>query len=272
MTVQLPTLDNLLVEQQDGTLTITLNRPQARNAMSVAMIRELLAVLAEAESDLSIRALVLRGAGGHFCAGADIKDLAAARSLPASPGLDPVAETNAMFGRLCLAYARTSLPLICVLEGSVMGGGFGLACVSDVSIASTSTVFALPETSLGVVPAQIAPFLVERLGFSQAKRLAITGGRLSAAAAFAIGLVHEVHDSEQTLAEALELVLAKIYACAPNATRLTKQLMLRARTESPEGLVEHAASVFAGALKSAEGTEGTLAFLQKRKPAWAQRS
>lgn len=268
----LPQLDSLLVEEYEGTLSVTLNRPSVRNAMSVQMIHELLAVLAEAEKQPGLRALVLRGAGGHFCAGADIKDLAAARSQPATPGVDPVAETNAMFGRLCLAYARTSLPVITVLEGSVMGGGFGLSCVSDVSLAVTSTVFALPETSLGVVPAQIAPFLVERLGFSQAKRLAITGGRLTAAQAFAIGLVHEVHDSREMLDGALEHLLDKIHRCAPNATRLTKQLMMRARSESPEQLVEHAASVFAAALKSPEGMEGTLAFMQKRKPCWAQRS
>jgi isohexenylglutaconyl-CoA hydratase len=269
--MQLPTLNHLLLEQQQGTLTITLNRPSVRNAMSLAMIHELLSVLALAEADAGVRVLVMRGAGGHFCAGADIKDLAAARTRPAADGQDPVAETNAMFGRLCLAYARTPLPLVCLLEGSVMGGGFGLACVSDISIASTTTVFALPETSLGVVPAQIAPFLVERLGYSQAKRLAISGGKLSAAAAFAIGLVHEVHDSTATLEQALESTLDTLYKCAPNATRLTKQLMQRARSEAPETLIDHAASVFSGALKSAEGHEGTLAFMQKRKPRWAER-
>lgn len=270
--MELPTFTHLLLEQRKGTLTITLNRPSVRNAMSVAMIHELLSVLSLAEADATVRVLVLRGAGGHFCAGADIKDLALARQTPPSAGVDPVAETNAMFGRLCLAYARTPVPLVCLLEGSVMGGGFGLSCVSDISIASTTTVFALPETSLGVVPAQIAPFLVERLGFSQAKRLALTGGKLSAAGAFAIGLVHEVHDSVATLEQALDRTLDQIYACAPNATRLTKLLMQRARGEPSEKLVDHAAAVFAGALKSAEGSEGTLAFMQKRKPSWADRS
>jgi isohexenylglutaconyl-CoA hydratase len=270
--MQLPQLQHLMVGAVDGTVTVTLNRPNLRNAMSQAMIEELLVVLATAEADRTTRALVLRGAGGNFCAGADLKDMAAARSQPATAERDPVAEINKSFGRLCLAYARTEVPVICLLEGAVMGGGFGLSCVADLALASTSTVFALPETSLGLVPAQIAPFLIERLGFSQAKRLAITGGRLTAAQAFAIGLVHEVHDSLQTLEAALTLALDKIYACAPSATRSTKALMQRARSEPAEQLVEHAAALFASAVRSAEGAEGTSAFLQKRSPSWTRRS
>ncbi|RZL07965.1 MAG: enoyl-CoA hydratase/isomerase family protein, partial [Rubrivivax sp.] len=160
---------------EGGVCTLTLNRPEVRNAMSLAMVHELLAALRAAETDAAVRVLVLRGAGGHFCAGGDISDMAQARmklaqreaasgGAAANDAADPVADFNAQFGRLCLAYARTPLPLVTVLEGTVMGGGFGLACVSDVSLAAPSTLFRLPETALGVIPAQIAPFLVERLG------------------------------------------------------------------------------------------------------------
>jgi isohexenylglutaconyl-CoA hydratase len=270
--VQLPEHAQVLAEERAGTLVITLNRPQVRNAMSVAMIDQLLLLLDLAVQEQGMRAIVLRGAEGNFCAGADIKDMAAARALPVSAAEDPVVKVNASFGRLCSAYARTSLPVICALEGAVMGGGFGLACVSDVTLAAASTVFALPETSLGVVPAQIAPFLVERLGFAQAKRLAITGGRIRADEALGLGLVHEVLPTRDALDAALERTLDKIYACAPGATRATKQLMQRARLEPADSLVEHAAHVFASAARGPEGAEGTLAFLQKRKPGWAQRS
>ena len=148
-----------------------------------------------------------------------------------------------------------------------MGGGFGLACVADVALASDTANFRLPETSLGVVPAQIAPFLVERLGYSQAKRLAVTGGRLDATAALALGLVHEVTTTE-SLQVALDKVLTDILACAPGALAATKLLMQRARFAPAASLVHDAATVFAQSANSAEGIEGMTAFIQKRKPNW----
>ena len=265
------------VEQTGATAHITLNRPALRNAMSLQMVAELRAALITLEADGSVRIVVLRGAGGHFCAGADLQDMAAARMRamqnPPEPGqagaaLDAVAQANAQFGELCVAYANTPLALVVVLEGSVMGGGLGLACVADVALAAESAVFRLPETALGVVPAQIAPFLVERLGYSQAKRLAVTGGRLNAASALAIGLVHAVHAPEQVDA-ALTAVLSDIQACAPGAIAATKALMAKARCSEPASLVQEAARIFSRAAQGPEGLEGTTAFLQKRKPSWA---
>ncbi|MGP1685234.1 MAG: enoyl-CoA hydratase/isomerase family protein [Giesbergeria sp.] len=257
-----------------AVLEITLNRPEARNAMSLAMVGELRQALAQAESaadsEHAIRVVVLRGAGGHFCAGGDLKDMAAAR-MRALQGeesnVDPIAEVNAEFGHLCAAFANTPLAVVAVLEGTVMGGGFGLACVADVAIATETASFRLPETSLGVVPAQIAPFLVERLGYSQAKRLAVTGGRLDAAGALAIGLVHQQVPSSE-VDSAVQAVLADILACAPGALAATKALMAKARWNTPAVLVDEAAAIFSRAVQGPEGQEGTSAFLQKRKPNW----
>jgi isohexenylglutaconyl-CoA hydratase len=243
--------------------------------MSLQMVAELRQALANAEATVgqsgAVRAVVLRGAGGHFSAGADLKDMAAARMRALQTpvdGVDPIAEVNAAFGELCVAYARTPLAVVAVLEGTVMGGGFGLACVADVAIASETANFRLPETSLGVVPAQIAPFLVERLGYSQAKRLAVTGGRLDAAEALRLGLVHTVVETAQ-LQQELNTVLADILACAPGALAATKALMAEARLREPKDLVQAAAAVFSRAAQGPEGLEGIAAFLQKRKPQWA---
>lgn len=269
--------ETLLVRREGPVLHVTLNRPESRNAMSLRMVAELRSALQTAEAGGSVRSVVLRGAGGHFCAGADLKDMAAARMLAMqsdSPvvedgaALDAVAQANVQFGALCVAYAKTPLALVVVLDGSVMGGGIGLACVADVALASESAVFRLPETALGVVPAQITPFLVERLGYSQAKRLAVTGGRLEAVDALAIGLVHAVHAPEQMDA-ALAAVLAHILACAPGAVAATKDLMARARLTPAADLVQEAAVIFSRAAQGPEGLEGTAAFLQKRKPNWA---
>lgn len=253
--------------------------------MSLQMVAELRQVLQAAEATAgqpdAVRVVVLRGAGGHFSAGADLKDMAGARmrAMQAQPvkdgvgggaeaAVDPIAEVNAAFGELCVAYARTPLAVVAVLEGTVMGGGFGLACVADVAIASETAQFRLPETSLGVVPAQIAPFLVERLGYSQAKRLAVTGGRLDAEQALRLGLVHSVAETADLETE-LEKILTDILACAPGALAATKALMAQARLRDPQDLVQPAAAIFSRSAQGPEGVEGISAFMQKRKPQWA---
>ena len=266
---------DLLATLDAGVLTLTLNRPEARNAMSLKMVGELRQALAVAEAsagkDGAVRVVVVRGAGGHFCAGGDLKDMAGARMRAmqnTDAAQDPIAEVNAEFGQLCVDYSRTPLAVVTVLEGTVMGGGFGLACVSDVAIASDTANFRLPETSLGVVPAQIGPFLVERLGYSQARRLAVTGGRLDAHAALGLGLVHAVTSTDGLQAE-LDRVLTDILACAPGALAATKALMARARFAAPQDMVAEAAAIFSRAVQGPEGLEGTTAFIQKRKPNWA---
>lgn len=257
----------LALRREGPVLHVTLNRPEVRNAMSLAMVRELVEVLQAAERDGATRVIVLRGAGGHFCAGADLKDMAGARARLADDP-DAVVKVNSAFGELCVAYAGTGLAVVAVLEGSVMGGGFGLACVTDVAVAADNTVFRLPETSLGVLPAQIGPFLVERLGYAEAKRLAVTGSRIGAADALQIRLVHEVHAADAVDA-ALARILKDILTCAPGALAATKALIARARWEKPETLVHDAAAAFSRAALGPEGIEGTTAFLQKRKARWA---
>jgi isohexenylglutaconyl-CoA hydratase len=256
----------VLTRRDGAVLHLTLNRPQARNAMNMAMVLALRGALAAAERDASVRVLVLRGAAGHFCAGADISEMATARmKLASNP--NAIAELNAQFGELCADFGRTGLAVVAVVEGTAMGGGFGLACAADVAIAGESAVFRLPETSLGVVPAQIAPYLVERLGYSQARRLAVTGGRVDAQQALAIGLVHELH-ADTALDAALQRTLHDILQNAPQAVAATKALIAKARLHSPASLIQEAAEVFSRAALSAEGTEGQTAFLQKRKANW----
>ena len=266
MSVELADFKTLALRRDGGVLHVTLNRPKVRNAMSQAMVRELRVVLGQAELKADIRIIVLRGAGGHFCAGADLSDMAAARmKLQDDP--QALVQTNAAFGELCVAYANTGIATVAVVEGTCMGGGFGLTCVADVALAGESAVFRLPETSLGVVPAQIGPFLVERLGYAEAKRLAVTGGRLNAQEALALRLVHGVHGPD-ALDAAVARVLTDIQQCAPGAVAATKALIAKARFQSPAALVREAAEVFSAAALGPEGIEGTTAFLQKHKARW----
>ncbi|WP_313512467.1 enoyl-CoA hydratase-related protein [Pseudomonas sp.] len=264
--MSLPNTQTLLLERAGGVLHITLNRPDARNAMSLTMVEELRAVLAAVHSDREVRALVLRGAGGHFCAGGDIGDMAGARAK----GHDAYRALNRVFGALLEEAQHTSQVLVAVLEGAVLGGGFGLACVSDIAIASTSAKFGLPETSLGIVPAQIAPFVVKRIGLTQARRLALTAARFDGEEALRLGLVHFSEPDEARLEQRLQQVLEQVRQCAPGANAATKALLLASENEPLDALLDRAAGLFADAVTGQEGTEGTLAFMQKRKPKWAR--
>src|SRR5690606_29934894 len=176
---------------------------------------------------------------------------------------------NRRFGAMVSRAERLPAVLVCVLEGAVLGGGFGLACVSDVALAAGDARFGLPETGLGVIPAQIAPFVVRRIGLTQARRLALTGGRFDGHGAQALGVVHEVADSTEELEQRLRQVLEQIRRCAPHANRVTKQLVLSVDEQPLDAVLDHAARDFADAVNSEEGQEGTLAFVQKRAPSWS---
>ena len=260
-------METILVDAAGGVRTITLNRPKARNAMNLAMVLELRQALSAAEADGQTRVLVLRGAEGHFCAGADISEMAGARMrLAADP--DAIVKVNEAFGDLCVAFANTPLALVAVLQGTVMGGGFGLACVADVALADDSAAFRLPETSLGVVPAQIAPFLVERLGYSQAKRLAVTGGQAGCPAGAGASAWCTNCTRPRRWTRRWPACSATSCSARPGALAATKALIAKARLHAPASLVHEAAETFSRAALSAEGTEGQTAFLQKRKANW----
>lgn len=262
----LPNCNTLLLTLEAGVLHLTLNRPESRNAMSLAMVEELRGVLAAVRDDVGVRALVLRGAGGHFCAGGDIKDMATARAA----GAEAYQALNRAFGALLEEAQQAPQVLIAVLQGAVLGGGFGLACVSDIAIAEQGAKFGLPETSLGILPAQIAPFVVKRIGLTQARRLALTAARFDGLEAVRLGLVHFVEADAQALAERLGEVLEQVRRCAPGANAATKALLLASESEPLGPLLDRAAGLFASAVVGAEGSEGTLAFVQKRPPNWAQ--
>ena len=271
----LPACQTLLLRRDGWRLHVTFNRPDVRNAMSFAMVRELTDVFAAIADDRSLRAVILRGAGANFCAGGDIKDMAHARGAEPGPdGVDPLAAGNRSFGAMLTRIEAAPQAVIAVLEGAVMGGGFGLCCVSDLAIACPSARFRLPETSLGIPPAQIAPFIVRRLGLTHARRLAVTGGALDPAEALALGLVHVLADmSPETGLEAqLARVLADIARCAPEALATTKRLVLAAagaHDDTLEALLDRATVDFARAARGPESIEGMTAFLHKRSPSWS---
>lgn len=259
----------VLTSLDNGVLTLTLNRPAQRNAMNQALVTQLRAALAAAGTDDAARVVILRGAGGNFCAGADIAEMAQARTLPIGQGRDPLAVLNEGFGELCLAVVNCPRPVVAVAQGAVIGGGFGLACAADLTLGTPDTRMRLSETTLGLIPAQIAPFLVARLGHARSNRLALTAATITGAQALELGLIHELCDAQETLDEAIEGAAMTFKKSAPGALAATKALLRRALFEPPEALIAHAADIFAAAARGPEGMEGMMAFLEKRSPSWA---
>lgn len=261
--------DSIQLEQQGSILTLWLNRPESRNAMSLKMVTAIQQVFSQIADDVSIRAVILRGQGGHFCAGGDIKDMAGLRVEAANSGsLRPYVDFNRSFGAMIEQVDQAAQTVVAVLEGAVLGGGFGLACVSDIAISRDTAQFGLPETGLGILPAQIAPFVVKRIGLTQARRLALLGLRFDGKTALDLGVVHQVASNETELEQQLEQTIQQIKRAAPLASRATKALLHRTLNEPLDQLLDDAAQQFANAVAGAEGQEGTMAFIQKRNPSW----
>jgi len=267
----LPQHDSLLSEFDNGVLYLTLNRPQARNALNRELVEALGAVFDTIALRQEVRVVVLRGAEGHFCAGADLKEVMAGGVAPPGDGEeDPIRRYSRSFGSLLRKVGAAPQVVVAVLEGSVLGGGVGLACVSDVALAHVDTRIALPETTRGLPPAQIAPFVVERIGLTQARALCLTGSRFDGRRAEALGMVHESFASENQLQEKLARWLHDIRACAPQANAMTKDIVLSVGHMDMDAVLDMAADKFAQAVRGPEAAEGITAFLQKRQPTWAQ--
>jgi isohexenylglutaconyl-CoA hydratase len=269
----LPQCRHLLLARQGSRLAITLNRPETRNALDGEMLAELISVAAFLEAARDIAAVLLRGAGATFCAGGDIKGFMAQLAVPppVTGETDPIAANNRRFGTFLTRFDSLPQTIVVAVEGAAFGGGLGLAAIGDVVIAMADARFAMSETGLGLVPAQIAPFVAARIGVSAARRLALTGLRFDGREAGRIGLVHYVCDDAARFEATLAKVLADIGRCAPGANAATKRLLLASRTTPLDRLLDDAAESFAAALRGAEGREGVAAFVEKRPAAWVDK-
>ena len=251
------------------SIVLTLANARRQNALSAEMVASIEGVLDAAPQNLA--ALVVEGSEGVFSAGADLKALSQALGTSPTPDeIDPIEALNSAGGRFFARFAALPFVTVAVVDGAAVGGGMGLATAADVVIATPKTRFALTETSLGLPPAQIAPYLVLRLGERVARRLALTGARLYGKEAAAIGLADFFCETESQLRDQLDALLTSIERCAPGANAETKRLFRACRAESPDAYIATAAKSFAAALRGLEGKEGVAAFLEKRAPSWAR--
>lgn len=268
--MNLPEVKTLLLKLEKGVLHLTLNRPESRNAMTPEMLADIENVFTGIQDSREIRVVVLRGAGGHFCAGADLKGMFSALK-PLKPGeTDPIVGINRAFGTMLRKVESAPQVVIAVCEGGVLGGGFGLACVSDIAFAQVDAKFGMPETSRGLPPAQIAPFVVQRIGLTQARRLVLTSAQFRGAEALRLGLVHDSFATEEELQNKLGETIKQILNCGPDANALSKQIVLNAGKQDMDTVLDDAAQKFAQCARGTEAPEGITAFMQKRAPKWAQ--
>ncbi len=268
MTTSVPTA-SLLVTRDGACAYWTLNDPAARNALSETMVEALFAACADAARDVALRCIVLQGAGGTFCAGGSLGGFAKSIGQALRSGeRDPLIAMNARFGELLLALCQLPQLLIAKVEGAAMGGGFGLVCCADYVVAADSAVFATPEVTLGVVPAQIAPFVQWRLGDKAARGLLLGGAKHSAAQMQALGLVDAIAAAD-ALAGEVQKRIASHYLAAPQALAAAKRLLLMPFMPLAKQIRVQAAIEFAANLRSLECAKGLNAFAHKRTPDWA---
>ncbi len=257
----------LYTELSEGWLTLWLNNPKNRNAIDDVMCSELLNVLSTVRDDRTIRGITLRGKNGVFCSGGDIKSFNAMQA----PGVTKaeVAKMNRGIGDVFLALNEAPQVVICLVEGAAIAGGLGMMCCGDVILATRDAKFSLTETMLGIPPAQIAPFVVARVGLPVARRIMLTGARFKGEQAKTYGLVDEIGADVSQL-EALEAeVKAGVFKCGPGAIAATKHLILSSRDRSGPQMMDYAADRFADCMLSDEGKEGIASFVEKRKPNWS---
>ena len=258
------TLERMSTKMRGPHLIATLDHAPTKNALTDQLMNELNQLLDATAQDSAIRTLVLRGANGVFCAGADLKAALAKLDSPVS-GSDPIALMNRSVGDLYVRLNSYPKAVVAVVEGPAFGGGFGMACCADIVIAGDNALFALSETTLGLPPGQIAPYVVGRIGQSAARRLALSGMRVDAAEAFRIGLADQ-HCDEQSIEAELTRLLNMICKCGPEANALTKKII-----QDTSRSIDAAAKAFASSLRADEGREGVLAFNEKRPAAWVQK-
>jgi isohexenylglutaconyl-CoA hydratase len=262
---------HIQLDRDGATARLTLNRPERRNALTHAMMLELEDAFGRVRDDVTCRVLVLRGAGGHFCAGGDLDAMADMPPKPANGAGDPLVAAYRQFGDALLALNALPQATISIVEGSAVGGGFGMACCSDVVILHDSAKFGLPEPKWGFIPSQVIPFVVRRLGEGAARDLAVTGRVIDAAEAHRLGIGRYLCRSAAEIDASLQGLVDDILKMEPQALATAKRLVLASATGDDRAVLDDAAESLVGLLRRPEAAAGIKAFKAKSLPAWTKR-
>jgi methylglutaconyl-CoA hydratase len=247
-----------------GVSTVTLNRPEVRNAFNDEVIAELTAVFIELGKREEVRCVVLAANGTAFCAGADLNWM---KRMADYTRDENVADAGALAEMLRVVYACPK-PTIAKVQGDVYAGGTGLVAACDIAVSVDSAGYCLSEVKLGLIPATISPYVIRAMGTRAAHRYFLTAERFDAAEALRIGFVHEVVSADALEAKVAELAKTLVNA-GPEAVRLCKKLVQDvADHDITPSLIQMTVEGIADIRVSPEGREGVQSFLQKRKPSW----
>ena len=246
--------------------TLTLNRPQTHNALSTGIIEGFykhLDTLENGTEEPPPRAVFLRANGKTFCAGGDLKAMRASGAKSREENMDEALHLSGVFA----ALRRFPRPVIALVDGPCFGGGVGIIASCDMAFATPASKFALSEVLLGVIPATISPFVIDRMGASAASRYFLTAERFDSKEAHRIGLLHDVTDDLDAMKRSLE---GSIGRCSPEALGATKQLISTVSHQTPLNMDLRRKTVefLADVRESEDGQEGMLAFIEKRKAKW----
>ena len=254
----------LQTTQQGSVLTLTLSRPEVRNAFNDEVIAEITQAFHDAASRAEVRAVVLAAVGPAFCAGADLNWM---RRMADYTRAENLADAGLLAEMLRVMY-ECPKPTVARVQGDVFAGGMGLVAACDMAVSLDSATYCLSEVKLGLIPATISPYVIRAMGERAAHRYFLTAERFTAAEAHRIGFVHEVVAADQLDAKVDELVAALVNA-SPNAVRSCKRLVQEvAGRDIDAPLVARTVEGIADIRASSEGREGVQSFLQKRKPSW----
>jgi methylglutaconyl-CoA hydratase len=252
----------LILDISGAVATITLNRPDKRNAMSAAMIAELQTALDEIEKS-HVRVGILTGAGKAFCSGMDLEMLAAIAQQTPAENQEDSRRMAKMFRRIW-SFPR---PLIAAVNGTALAGGCGIATLCDFTLAVPEAKFGYTEVKIGFLPALVSVFLIRQIGEKRTRDLLLTGRILEAAEAKEIGLVNEIVPAETLSARSKELAELLI-AASPASLSRAKRLMTSAAAAGVDADLERAILENARIRCTSDFKEGLASFLEKRKPVW----
>jgi len=261
---------NIKLTPDGAVARLTLNRPERRNALTQAMMLELEHAFKRVAADRDCRVLVLRGAGGHFSAGGDLAAMARMPPRPDGDEADPMLGAYRQFGEALVALNTVPQPVIAVIEGSAVGGGFGMACCSDVVILHESARFGLPEPKVGFIPSQILPFIVRRIGEGATRDLAVTARVIDAHEAHRLGVGRHLCATADDLDRTLKAAIDDVLKLEPQALAAVKRLVLSTATADDGAVLDAAADSLVGLLRRPEASEGIKAFMDKTTPSWAK--
>ena len=257
-------MKHLTLQFERGVETVTLNRPEVRNAFNDEVIAEMTAVFAELAKRSEVRCVVLAANGPAFCAGADLNWMKRMAGYTREENLADAAQ----LARMLEVIFHCPKPTIAKVQGDVYAGGTGLVAACDIAVSVDTAQYCLSEVKLGLIPATISPYVIRAMGARAAHRYFLTAERFSAAEALRIGFVHEVVQSQELDGKVAEIAQALVNA-GPDAVRACKKLLHDvAGHEITAGLVRKTVEGIADIRASDEGREGVQSFLAKRKPAW----